>query len=67
MNQLLVKSVVDIARGLGKRTVAEFVGDEATLEMLRKMGVDSAQGFYVARPQPLEAAGLRPQIETRSS
>ena len=67
MNQLLVKSVVDIARGLGKRTVAEFVGDEATLEMLRGMGVDFAQGFHLGKPQPLEAAGLRSHIETRSS
>jgi diguanylate cyclase (GGDEF)-like protein/PAS domain S-box-containing protein len=67
MNQLLVKSVVDIARGLGKRTVAEFVGDEPTLEMLRGMGVDFAQGFHVGRPQPLEAAGLLSHIETRSS
>jgi diguanylate cyclase (GGDEF)-like protein/PAS domain S-box-containing protein len=67
MNQLLVKSVVDIARGLGKRTVAEFVGDEPTLEMLRGMGVDFAQGFHVGKPQPLEAAGLLSHIETRSS
>ena len=67
MNQLIVKSVVDIARGLGKCTVAEFVGDEATLEMLREMGVDFAQGFYVGKPQPLEAAGLRSHIDTRSN
>ncbi len=67
MNQLLVKSVVDIARGLGKRTVAEFVGDEGTLEMLRSMGVDFAQGYYVAKPQPLDAVGLLSHIDTRSS
>ena len=52
-NQLVVKSVVDIARGLGKRTIAEFVEDAETLEMLRGMGVDFAQGFYVAKPGPL--------------
>ena len=67
MNQLLVKSVVDIARGLGKRTVAEFVGDEGTLEMLRSMGVDFAQGYYVAKPQPLDEVGLLSHIDTRSS
>ena len=67
MNQLLVKSVVDIARGLGKRTVAEFVGDEPTLELLREMGVDFAQGYYVGKPQPLEAVGLRSHIENRST
>jgi diguanylate cyclase (GGDEF)-like protein len=52
-NQLVVKAVVDIARGLGKRTIAEFVEDAETLELLREMGVDFAQGFHVARPAPL--------------
>jgi len=52
-NQLVVKAVVDIARGLGKRTIAEFVEDAQTLEMLRGMGVDFAQGFHVAKPAPL--------------
>ena len=51
----VVKSVVDIARGLGKRTIAEFVEDEETLELLRGMGVDFAQGYYVAKPAPLPA------------
>jgi diguanylate cyclase (GGDEF)-like protein/PAS domain S-box-containing protein len=54
-NQLIVRSVVEIARGLGKRTVAECVGDDATLELLRSYGVDSAQGFHLGRPVPVEA------------
>jgi len=45
--------VVDIARGLGKRTVAEMVGDRATLDMLAAMGVDHAQGYHIGRPAPL--------------
>jgi diguanylate cyclase (GGDEF)-like protein/PAS domain S-box-containing protein len=52
-NQLVVKAVVDIARGLGKQTIAEFVEDAETLELLRGMGVDYAQGFYIAKPAPL--------------
>jgi len=58
VNQLVVQSVVDIARGLGKRTIAEFVGDGETLALLRRYGVDYAQGFYVGRPQPLESLDL---------
>jgi EAL domain-containing protein (putative c-di-GMP-specific phosphodiesterase class I) len=54
-NRLLVRALVDIARGLGKRTVAEFVGDAATLELLRELGVDYAQGFHVAMPGPIDA------------
>jgi EAL domain-containing protein (putative c-di-GMP-specific phosphodiesterase class I) len=52
-DQLVIQAVVDIARGLGKRTVAEMVGDEHTLELLASMGVDHAQGYYVGRPAPL--------------
>jgi diguanylate cyclase (GGDEF)-like protein/PAS domain S-box-containing protein len=52
-NQLVVKAVVDIARGLGKRTIAEFVQDAETLALLRGMGVDFAQGFHIAKPAPL--------------
>ena len=38
---------------IGVRTAAEFVEDDATLETLRSIGIDYAQGFGIARPQPL--------------
>ena len=44
---------MQIARGLGKTTTAEFVGDEATVELLREFGVNYAQGFHVGRPEPV--------------
>ena len=52
-DQLVIQAVVDIARGLGKKTVAEMVGDQETLDMLAAMGVDHAQGYHVGRPAPL--------------
>jgi diguanylate cyclase (GGDEF)-like protein/PAS domain S-box-containing protein len=52
-NQLIVASAVQIARGLGKHTVAEFVEDARTLQLLRDIGVDYAQGFHIARPRPI--------------
>ena len=52
-DQLVIQAVVDIARGLGKRTVAEMVGDQATLELLADMGVDHAQGYHIGKPAPL--------------
>jgi EAL domain-containing protein (putative c-di-GMP-specific phosphodiesterase class I) len=51
-DQLVVKALVGVVRGLGRRTIAEFVGDQATLRMLRSFGVDYAQGFEVGRPSP---------------
>jgi diguanylate cyclase (GGDEF)-like protein/PAS domain S-box-containing protein len=58
IDQLVVRSVVEIARGLGKRTIAECVGSSETVELLRSYGVDFAQGFYVARPKPLAEVDL---------
>ncbi|HEX6713436.1 MAG TPA: EAL domain-containing protein [Thermoleophilaceae bacterium] len=49
-DQLTVKAIVQIAHGLGKRTVAEFVGDDATLVLLGRFGVDYAQGYFTGRP-----------------
>jgi len=49
-DQLVVKAIVEIARGLGKRTIAEFVEDEETKKMLREYGVDMAQGYHLGRP-----------------
>jgi diguanylate cyclase (GGDEF)-like protein len=49
-DQLTVKAIVEIARGLGKRTIAGFVQDEETMRMLRSYGVDMAQGFHLGRP-----------------
>jgi EAL domain-containing protein (putative c-di-GMP-specific phosphodiesterase class I) len=52
-DQLVVKALVGVAQGLGKQTVAEFVGDFATVELLREYGVDHAQGFALGRPRAL--------------
>lgn len=49
-DQLVVQAIVQIARGLGKRTIAEFVEDEDTTRMLREYGVDMAQGYHLGRP-----------------
>jgi diguanylate cyclase (GGDEF)-like protein len=49
-DQLTVKAIVQIARGLGKRTIAEFVEDEETAQMLREYGVDMAQGYHFGVP-----------------
>jgi EAL domain-containing protein (putative c-di-GMP-specific phosphodiesterase class I) len=51
-DQLVVRALAGVVRGMGAQTIAEFVGDETTIEMLRSYGVDYAQGFAVGRPQP---------------
>ena len=55
-DQLVVRAMVDVARGLGQRTIAEFVGSQRCLELLRDLGVDYAQGFWLGKPAPLPPA-----------
>jgi diguanylate cyclase (GGDEF)-like protein len=55
-DQLTVQAIVQIARGLGKTTIAEYVQDDQTTEMLREYGVDMAQGFHLGRPMGLDEA-----------
>jgi EAL domain-containing protein (putative c-di-GMP-specific phosphodiesterase class I) len=52
-DQLVVKALAGVVRGMGRETIAEFVGDEPTMSMLRSYGVDYAQGFEVGRPEPV--------------
>lgn len=53
MDQLVVEAIVSIARGMGKKTVAEFVADEETACLLRRIGVDYAQGYHIGMPRPI--------------
>lgn len=50
----IVTSVVELARALGLRAVAEGVEDERTWRMLHAIGCDAAQGWFYARPMPAE-------------
>lgn len=50
-NQLFVKAMVSVARGLHKTTIAECVEDEETLQMLAAFGVDYVQGYHLEKPQ----------------
>ncbi len=47
---VIVRSVIDLARNLGLRTVAEGVEDEQTWSTLAELGCDKAQGYVLARP-----------------
>jgi diguanylate cyclase (GGDEF)-like protein len=47
VDQAMVKSIIQIARALGRLTVAEYVQDARTIELLREFGVDYAQGNYI--------------------
>ncbi len=48
----VIESVISLARAFGLRTIAEGVEDEATLQLLRDLDVDLAQGYLFGRPVP---------------
>ncbi len=54
VDRAILRSVLGIARSLGKRTVAEFVTDEGALNVVRELGVDFAQGYLIGEPLPFE-------------
>ncbi|MCI2284647.1 EAL domain-containing protein [Colwellia sp. MSW7] len=50
----LVKAIYEVATALGKKTVAEFVENEETLQLLATIGVTYAQGYHFGKPKPVE-------------
>ncbi|MDF2094357.1 EAL domain-containing response regulator [Aquibaculum arenosum] len=51
-SQKIVAALVGLARNLGLRTTAEGVEDAWTLDFLKELGCDHAQGYFIARPMP---------------
>jgi EAL domain-containing protein (putative c-di-GMP-specific phosphodiesterase class I) len=52
-SQATVKAVVELAKGLGMETVAEYVENDQIAAEVRRLGVDYAQGYAFGRPEPL--------------
>ncbi len=50
LDEVMVRSIVQIANALGMQTVAESVEDRETLQRIAELGVSFAQGHAIARP-----------------
>ncbi len=53
MDHVMVRSINDLAKQMGKHTVAEFVENTQIIDKLRELGVNYAQGYIIGRPKPL--------------
>ncbi len=51
INESMVRAINDIGHAMGIKTVAEFVEDSRIYEMIRDIGIDYAQGYYVGQPE----------------
>ncbi len=49
----MVEAICQIGKTMGLQTIAEYVGDDETIEVLRGIGVDYVQGFHIGMPVPL--------------
>lgn len=49
-SRVVVKTIINFASNLGLKTIAEYVEDKDSLELLEKMGVDFVQGYYIGKP-----------------
>jgi EAL domain-containing protein (putative c-di-GMP-specific phosphodiesterase class I) len=61
LSSAVVRSITEVAHVLRKRTIAEHVENETAWSTLRALGVDHAQGYYLHRPEPMDAYFAAPR------
>ena len=54
IDHAMVRAINQIGHTMNIKTIAEFVEDQETLEAVREVGVDYAQGYFIAKPAPIE-------------
>lgn len=48
---IITKTIVDFCKQIGIQTVAEFVSEQGTLDIITELGVDYAQGYLIGKPR----------------
>jgi len=56
INFKMVKSINDIGHVMGKQTIAQFVETDEVIAALKSIGVDYAQGYGIAMPEPIQGS-----------
>jgi EAL domain-containing protein (putative c-di-GMP-specific phosphodiesterase class I) len=75
VDQKMIKLITEVGREAGMETIAEYVGDVETLEILAILGVDMAQGYFIGRPSktpisttsPISLGERRQRLSRRNS
>lgn len=65
IDQEMVRSIIGIARAMGKLTIAEFVENDSIIAILKDIGVDYIQGYGVAKPKSLEQFSTENSTSTK--
>ena len=61
----MVTAINQVGQAMNLRTIAEFVENDAIVSMLKKIGVDYAQGYGIGKPEPF-AGRLREMMDNES-
>ena len=66
IDRSMVEAIARIGKALGIATVAECVETAAVLEELRRLEVDYAQGYYIAKPRPIRELPDAPAVPAQA-
>ena len=50
----VIKSIRELAESFQYELVAEFVSDENIYNIIKDLGIEYAQGYYLGEPKPIE-------------
>ena len=53
-HKIIVETIVDFAKKVGSKTIAEFVSDEEIFKNIKEIGVDFSQGYFTGKPSLLD-------------
>jgi len=53
-SKTIVKNIINMAKELNAKTVAEYIHSKEVYEIVKDLGVDYLQGFYLGEPEPLD-------------
>ena len=53
-SQIVTETIIDFAKKMNIKTIAEFVHSETVFNIVKNMGIDFAQGYHIGKPQKLD-------------
>jgi len=65
VDESMVKAISDVGHAMGIETIAERVETKQVLEKLGSLGIEFAQGYYIARPASVESFRPCPEVSTQ--
>jgi len=63
LDRTMVEAINKIGHSMNIETIAEFVENEETLAAVRETGIDYAQGYIIAKPEPFEISLHKHSVE----